>query len=62
MMKAKYKIGDVVHFRTSNLTAVIKDVDEFTYSIEYILSHSRSIYSNRHTINWMNEHAFKMDI
>lgn len=62
MMKPKYRIGDVVHFEKGDLTAVIKARDESVYWIEYIHNYTRRVYSDLHTIRWLDKTSFKIDI
>ena len=60
----RFKIGDVVYIKMQDITAVIKDMDEFVCMIEYMHNYCGIIRQQRtvHAMSWMNARAFKMNI
>lgn len=57
-----FNTGDVVYIETENLTAVIKNSNEYATLIEFIHRYNRRTYSTVHATGWMYAHAFKIDI
>ena len=58
----QFKIGDVVYIKMEDLTAVIRDRNEYVCLIEFIHRYKRRTYRALHAIGWMYANAFKIDI